>query len=110
MFAVSRLRLALLASGVSLAACSSSEPSRPTLERCRELRSHVIELRIQSSSEAHVSPAVTALHRQALTRALGDKFISSCQAELSPREVACAMSASTQSDIRKCHSNLVSAQ
>jgi hypothetical protein len=74
------------------------------------LQAHVIDLRIQASAGGHVSATAIASHREALTHALGEKFISSCQAELSPRQVACTMSAKTQDDVRKCHSNLVSAK
>jgi hypothetical protein len=110
MFAVQSIRLVVLVSGLGLVACSSSEPSRPTVESCTQLRGHVIEMRIQSSAGGHVTPAAVASHRKALTRALGDKFVSSCQSDLTPREVACSLSATTQADIRKCRSNLVSAK
>jgi len=81
---------ALLVALLSCGACSSTD----TVDRakCERLRNHVIDLRLQETKV--LTPAELAQHRAAMTQALGDSFISSCEKSMSLEQINCAMRAS----------------
>jgi hypothetical protein len=84
-----------------LAACADSETSEEaSRKRCIALREHLIDLRLSSAA---ASVDVKA-HRDAMQRALGDKFVDECQQHASVTELKCQLSANDLETATACRS------
>ena len=75
---------------VALVACSfddTSEVERP-IPPCAELKAHLIDLRLEMATG---TPDQLIQHRQAMERALGDDFVASCEKNMNPAQITCAL-------------------
>ncbi|MGE3601565.1 MAG: hypothetical protein AB7N70_39175 [Dehalococcoidia bacterium] len=79
---------------VLLASCTSNDGDSRKRE-CERLRDHLVDLRV---AQANVDGAA---HREAMTKALGESFASSCEA-LSQRERDCAFKATDAAAAAAC--------
>lgn len=85
----------------ALAACGTDDTSEE--ERvgtpCEQLRGHLVDLRLR---DATGTPDELAQHRAAMTRALGDDFVVSCEDNLDPAQIACATAATDLAAVSTC--------
>ncbi|MGE0866915.1 MAG: hypothetical protein AB7P03_00015 [Kofleriaceae bacterium] len=79
---------------VLLAGCTSNDGDSRKRE-CERLRDHLVDLRV---AQANVDEAA---HREAMIKALGESFASSCEA-LSQRERDCAFKATDAAAAAAC--------
>jgi hypothetical protein len=93
--------LSALALARALAACGTEETSdeERTLSPCEQLREHLVELRV---SGATGTPDELAQHRAAMTRALGDDFVASCEDNLDSTQIACSTAATDLAALSAC--------
>lgn len=84
-----------------VAACSGDDGAASRQARCERLRDHVIDLRLASVQNVNVEA-----HREAMRRALGDDFVTSCAATMSDKKLTCALSASDSNAVPRA-SNVV---
>jgi hypothetical protein len=86
---------------VTLAACSADETSEEerTASPCEQLRDHLVELRLEGATG---TPDELAQHRAAMTRALGDDFVVSCEDSLDATQIACSTSATDLAAVSAC--------
>jgi hypothetical protein len=85
-----------------LAACgaddASSEEER-TASPCEQLRDHLVDLRVGTATG---TPDELVQHHAAMTRALGDDFVTSCEDDLDAAQIACATSATDLAAVSAC--------
>jgi hypothetical protein len=71
-----------------VAACSSASDVEVDREHCTKLREHLVDLRLQGATGVDVQA-----HRTAMREALGDRFVDTCQAQLTSDELQCSLRA-----------------
>lgn len=93
-----RGRFLLVAMILASAACAQDAEER-SAQRCKQLRDHLIELRVRAA------PAIAQhdAHRAALEQALGNDFVDACR-KLPPGDVVCALNASDSAAADQCTS------
>lgn len=72
-----------------IVACSSSDDVDVDRRRCEKLRDHMVELRLHDVK----SGIDVRAHKEAMKRALGERFVTGCMKELSPSELQCHLRA-----------------
>ncbi len=94
-----RLAFVAIAAALALGACVSGpepEPKPP----CDRLRDHMVDVHLADASMVNKEA-----HRNVLQRALGDDFVARCEAQLSLRQVECALKATSSSALAACEGN-----
>lgn len=83
------------------AACGGDDDEADVVRRtpCMELREHVVDLRMRTTSG---TPQEMADLRAAFSRALGPSFESSCEANLSSDQVECSLRADDLNAMSAC--------
>lgn len=81
-----------------VAACASDEEHAIDRKGCEQYRDHLVELRLHDAS----STFDVQQHRAAMKQALGERFISSCEKQVSSSELRCALRASTSLEASAC--------
>jgi hypothetical protein len=92
------LLLALAACGANDVADDVSKDER-VASPCEQLRDHLVDLRV---ADATGTPAQLAQHRAAMTRALGDDFVASCEDNLDSQQIACSTAATDLAAVSAC--------
>jgi hypothetical protein len=87
----------LLATTFAMGCTSHEDDGTASRERCLKLRDHLVELRLGS-----MNTDVDA-HRDILRRSLGEEFMTTC-AEMSAKEVHCALAATESVEAMTCSS------
>ena len=87
-----------------LAACTNEH--RVTRQRCQQLRDHLIDLRLQQANPGGASdPSLDlAAHRKVFERALGERFVTSCQQKLDVAQLDCELAAKDSTTANACGS------
>ena len=85
--------------------CSSSSSDDVTPALCTKARDHLADLRVNAYD--HVTdpagkPVDTSSYRATLKKALGQKFIDTCVASMSPKQVRCTLDSKTLSEALGC--------
>jgi hypothetical protein len=83
--------------------CASSD--EPTTTTCTTVRDHLVKLRsdeFSSAKDAAGHPIDLSGHRDAMTRALGDKFVDECVAHTTAKQIRCSLDATTYAAARGC--------
>jgi hypothetical protein len=80
-------------------ACASENPEQARAHQCRQLREHLVDLRLAGAS------VDVEAHRATITRALGDRFLSRCATDLTDAQVTCALKASDPATAMQCTRN-----
>jgi hypothetical protein len=71
---------------------------------CIALREHFVELRLQSVVGVDI-----AAHRQALTKALGEGFVTQCQHDYTSETTKCLLAAKDEAAARVCQPSMSAA-
>jgi hypothetical protein len=82
---------------IAIGACTSSNDDAVDQRRCTQLRDHLIDLRLKGLEDVDI-----ASHRRALTQALGDEFVASCQQSIAWGELKCMLDAADQETAESC--------
>jgi hypothetical protein len=83
--------------------CSSSD--EVTRSSCMKLRDHIVDLRVDAydhMKDPVGRPVDIKPYRATLKQALGDKFIDTCVASMSPSQLRCGLDAKTSSAAVSC--------
>jgi hypothetical protein len=86
-----------------LLGCSSSD--EVTRSSCTKLRDHIVDLRVDAydhMKDPVGRPVDIKPYRATLKQALGDKFIDTCVAQMSPSQLRCGLDAKTSSAAVSC--------
>lgn len=67
---------------------------------CERLRAHLVDLRLATTATDKVD---VVAHRRAMTRGLGDNFISGCEQTLTQSEIRCALNAGDHAAATACN-------
>ena len=86
---------------VLMIGCGSSDSDEVDRRRCEQLRDHLVELRLKSVADPRVN---LDAHRKALKQALGDSFVSSCEARTTSAELKCQLAAGDTQAAAACSS------
>ncbi len=91
----------LLVLVIAVAGCNADDvgAAEPAARPCAQLRDHVVDLRLVS---AHGAPKDLATHREAMQRALGDDFVSSCEKSMSASQIECGTAAGDLAAVSAC--------
>jgi len=74
-----------------------------SLDRCAELRDHLVDLRIgEATVGQNLSAAEIADHRASLSTALGEAFVQSCTQAYTAEQLRCALAALETDDATTC--------
>jgi hypothetical protein len=123
-FAGARVLGHLASIGALVAAASCRAGTVADHATCERLLDHVVDLRLEGArvstqrpprspgiaaegaapipSPRPLTSAELAEHRHALSRALGDSFVSSCETKLSRNQIDCALAATDSSAATRC--------
>lgn len=80
-------------------ACASEGSEEARAHQCRQLREHLVDLRLAGAS------VDVEAHRATITRALGDRFLSRCATDLTDAQLKCALKASDSTTAMECTRN-----
>lgn len=96
-----RFRQLLFAALLVAIAVTCTEQIPVEVNRCAELRDHVVDLQL---SNIHIATGVDVeAHRKALTNALGEDFLSSCASKMEDAQVSCILDAKDQAAAQSCY-------
>ena len=86
---------------VIVAGCSGDDGSEieRTARPCAQLRDHLVDLRLAGVRGA---PADLGVHREAMQRALGVDFITSCEKTMTAPQIDCATTAGDLAAVSAC--------
>lgn len=90
--------LFLLSAALAALTSCSSDSDGVSGEDCERLRSHLIDLRMESVT------ADRGQHRTALESALGPRFALACEQRMSMAELRCALAAKDAHELAACRS------
>jgi hypothetical protein len=80
--------------------CSSSDDQEVDRASCERVRDHLIDLRLIT---VQGSPKIDlAQHRAAFKQAMGESFLSGCQATMTASQVRCALDANDATTASAC--------
>ncbi len=74
-----------------------SDEAERSPSRCEQLREHLISIQLADASQIDMSA-----HRDAMRRALGSGFITSCESTMSEPQVKCALDAADAQALTAC--------
>ncbi|MFT3697711.1 MAG: hypothetical protein QM831_31520 [Kofleriaceae bacterium] len=99
---------------VTCVLCACVDKNELSLDRCAELRDHVIDLRLAplvkinadptplGSATAPPPPVDIEKHRAALKQALGDDFTDRCMKNVSADQLNCALAGTDGDSLERC--------
>jgi len=96
---VGRFCLLVCVGGLLVASCADDEETR--LAKCRRYRDHLVDLRLADMPAASTDE-VRSDHRAALTLALGDTFLATCEQSVSSRALDCGLASNAIAAAMAC--------
>lgn len=86
---------------ISAAGCAASTVEESHHDKCKRMRDHLVELRLGDLPGAK-DEQIIAGHRAALTNALGDGFVATCDEQINNSNLDCALAARDVSAATQC--------
>ena len=85
---------------ISMGCAGSSPDENPEPRQCEQLRDHLVDLQV---AQIHIATGIDReAHRSALSKALGDEFLTACTAKMSASQVECALGAADATTAAGC--------